>query len=267
MDLLREFHQLWTFRLLAEDLAGRLSVETLADHLSALGDLLLQVALEQAWAQMLTRHREQPQFAIIAYGKLGGKELGYASDLDIIFVYDDQDERAPDIYARLAQRLINWLTSHTSAGRLFNVDLRLRPNGNAGLLVSSIEALAQYQLGQGSNAAWLWEHQALTRARFAAGDVELGARFEQLRRDLLALPRGTRLSLFPMGPVQGDSEGLRWPLAGLDFAPDGMIGTSNEVSGAVRLRMHAPKMLVILPVRYLQAALHGCGLQPAALGE
>jgi thiamine pyrophosphokinase len=83
----------------------------------------------------------------------------------------------------------------------------------------------------------------------------------------LDLPRGTRLSLFPMGPVQGDSEGLRWPLSGLDFAPDGMIGTSNEVSGAVRLRMHAPKMLVILPVRYLQAALHGCGLQPAALGE
>ena len=82
----------------------------------------------------------------------------------------------------------------------------------------------------------------------------------------LDLPRGTRLSLFPMGPVQGDSEGLRWPLAGLDFAPDGMIGTSNEVSGPVRLRMQAPKMLVILPVRYLQAALHGCGLQPAALG-
>ena len=82
----------------------------------------------------------------------------------------------------------------------------------------------------------------------------------------LDLPRGTRLSLFPMGPVQGDSEGLRWPLSGLDFAPDGMIGTSNEVSGAVRLRMHAPKMLVILPVRYLQAVLHGCGLQPAALG-
>jgi thiamine pyrophosphokinase len=69
-----------------------------------------------------------------------------------------------------------------------------------------------------------------------------------------------------MGPVQGDSEGLRWPLSGLDFAPDGMIGTSNEVSGAVRLRMQAPKMLVILPVRYLQAVLHGCGLQPAALG-
>lgn len=82
----------------------------------------------------------------------------------------------------------------------------------------------------------------------------------------LDLPRGTRLSLFPMGPVQGESEGLRWPLSGLDFAPDGMIGTSNEVSGPVRLRMQAPKMLVILPVRYLRAALHGCGLQPAALG-
>jgi glutamate-ammonia-ligase adenylyltransferase len=189
MDLLREFHQLWTFRLLAEDLAGRLSVETLADHLSALADLLLQVALEQAWAQMLTRHREQPQFAIIAYGKLGGKELGYASDLDIIFVYDDEDERAPDVYARLAQRLMNWLTSHTSAGRLFNVDLRLRPNGNAGLLVSSIEALAQYQLGQGSNAAWLWEHQALTRARFCAGHGATGEKFATVRYQVMTAAR------------------------------------------------------------------------------
>ena len=84
-----------------------------------------------------------------------------------------------------------------------------------------------------------------------------------LRMDL---PRGTRLSLFPLGPVQGDSEGLRWPLSGLDFAPDGVIGTSNEVSGPVHLRMQAPKMLVILPVRYLPAALHGCGLQPAVRG-
>jgi glutamate-ammonia-ligase adenylyltransferase len=189
MDLLREFHQLWTFRLLAEDLAGRLSVEILADHLSALADLLLQVALEQAWAQMLTQHCAEPRFAVIAYGKLGGKELGYASDLDLIFVYDDPDERAPEIYARLAQRMMNWLTSHTSAGRLFNVDLRLRPNGSAGLLVSSIEAFAQYQLGQGSNAAWLWEHQALTRSRFCAGHVPTGEKFTEIRHQVMTTVR------------------------------------------------------------------------------
>ena len=86
-------------------------------------------------------------------------------------------------------------------------------------------------------------------------------------RPRIGLPRGTRLSLFPLGPVQGDSEGLRWPLAGLDFAPDGMIGTSNEVSGPVRLRMQAPKMLVILPIKSLRAALNGLGVGSAVRGE
>jgi len=243
MDLLREFHQLWTFRLLAEDLAGRLSVETLADHLSALADLLLQVALEQAWAQMLTRHREQPQFAIIAYGKLGGKELGYASDLDIIFVYDDQDERAPDIYARLAQRLINWLTSHTSAGRLFNVDLRLRPNGNAGLLVSSIEALAQYQLGQGSNAAWLWEHQALTRARFCAGHGATGEKFEAIRHQVMTAVRDPEPVLKEIAQMRQkihDGHPNPTPLFDLKHDSGGMVDIEFIVQALVLL--HAQRL-------------------------
>src|SRR6185369_11952737 len=140
MNVLREQHQSQLFRLLAQDLASQLKVEVLADRLSQLADILLQVSLEACWAHLPTRHREQPLFAVIAYGKLGGKELGYASDLDIIFVFDDPDERAPENYARLAQRYNNWLTVRTSAGTLFDTDLQLRPSGSSGLLVSSVAA-------------------------------------------------------------------------------------------------------------------------------
>src|SRR4029077_1824450 len=119
------------------DLAGQLTVEELGEHLSGLPDPMLVITLEPCWAQLPNRHRDEPAFAVVAYGKLGGKELGYASDLDIIFLYDDADERAPEAYARLAQRMNHWLTAHTSAGVLFDTDLRLRPSGAAGLMVSS----------------------------------------------------------------------------------------------------------------------------------
>jgi glutamate-ammonia-ligase adenylyltransferase len=131
------------------------------------------------------RHREVPHFAVIAYGKLGGKELGYASDLDVIFLYDDDHPDAPALYAKLAQRFITWMTSHTPAGVLFDVDIALRPDGASGLLVSSIDSFEKYQ----STSAWVWEHQALTRARFCAGDAEIGARFEAIRERVLRQPR------------------------------------------------------------------------------
>src|SRR4029077_12915744 len=128
MVLLREMHQGQVFRLLAQDLAGLLTIERLADHLSALADLVLAVALEEVWKEPPRRHRgDAPLFAVAAYGKLGGKELGYASDLDIVFLYEDADERAAEVYARFAQRLITWLTTRTSAGILFDVDTVLRP--------------------------------------------------------------------------------------------------------------------------------------------
>jgi glutamate-ammonia-ligase adenylyltransferase len=122
---------------------------------------------------------------VIGYGKLGGKELGYASDLDLIFLYDDPDERAPEIYARLGQRINNWLTSRTSSGVLFDTDLRLRPSGASGLLVSSIAAFEEYQ----EKHAWIWEHQALTRARYCAGDKRIGDAFEAIRERILRRPR------------------------------------------------------------------------------
>jgi len=185
MNAVREQHQSALFRLLAQDLAGLLTVEVLADHLSQLADIVLQVSLEACWSHLPSRHREQPLFAVIAYGKLGGKELGYASDLDIIFVYDDPDERAPENYARLAQRYNNWLTVRTSAGALFDTDLQLRPSGSSGLLVSSVAAFEEYQ----ERAAWPWEHQALTRARHCAGDKGVGASFEGIRTKILRRER------------------------------------------------------------------------------
>jgi [glutamine synthetase] adenylyltransferase / [glutamine synthetase]-adenylyl-L-tyrosine phosphorylase len=185
MNDLRELHQAQVFRLLAQDLAGLLTVEKLADHLSALADRVIEETIRLAWKDLRGRHREAPRFAVIAYGKLGGKELGYASDLDIIFLYADEDERAPELYARLAQRINNWLTTRTSAGVLFDTDLRLRPSGAAGLMVSSIDAFTRYQ----EKDAWVWEHQALTRARYSSGDAAVGAAFESIRETILKRQR------------------------------------------------------------------------------
>jgi glutamate-ammonia-ligase adenylyltransferase len=195
MDLLRHAHQAEVFRILLLDLGGHLSVEHVSDRLSELADAVLDVTLQTVWQQLSRRHRDVPRFSVIAYGKLGGKELGYASDLDIIFLYDDPDDAAPEIYAIFARRLVTWLTMSTGAGTLFDVDLRLRPNGEAGLLVTSLESFRRYQLREGdaANTAWVWEHQALSRARFCAGDAGIGAQFEAIRAAVLAQPREPRL--------------------------------------------------------------------------
>lgn len=185
LDILREAHHAQLFRLLALDLAGELSVERLADHLSALADVIVGATIKHAWNTVANRHRDEPRFAVIAYGKLGGKELGYVSDLDVIFLFEDDDQDAPPLYAKLAQRFITWMTAHTAAGILFDVDTALRPDGASGMLVSSSNAFERYQNG----AAWIWEHQALTRARFCAGDAAIGARFEQIREQVLRKDR------------------------------------------------------------------------------
>ena len=185
MDVLRHFQHARLFQLLAKDLEGLLPLETLSDHLTALADLILEQVVAQCWRGLRARHRDEPRFAIVGYGKLGGKELGYASDLDLIFLYDDDDPRAPEVYAKLAQRINSWLVSYTPAGVLYDTDLRLRPDGAGGLLVSSVAAFRDYQRAK----AWVWEHQAITRGRFAAGDRDVGAAFEAIRKEILCLPR------------------------------------------------------------------------------
>ena len=185
METLRHFQQSQTFHLLAMDLQGLLPLELLSDHLSDLADLILRHVLKLCWQGLRDKHRDEPRFAIVAYGKLGGRELGYASDLDLIFLYDDDAQDAGMIYAKLAKRINVMLSSHTVAGRLYEVDLRLRPNGDSGLLVSSVAAFDEYQ----HQHAWVWEHQALTRARYCAGDAAIGQRFEEIRTAVLRLPR------------------------------------------------------------------------------
>ena len=189
LNLLRRAHHAEVFRTLARDIEGRLTVEQVADDLSSLAEAVLRVTTRWGWSRLARRHRENPQFAIIAYGKLGGKELGYGSDLDIVFVYEDEDERAAEIYAALVRKLINWLTVKTGEGDLYEIDTDLRPNGNSGLLVTTFDAYANYQQQRGSNTAWTWEHQAMTRARFVLGDDALRRRFDAIRKSVITAPR------------------------------------------------------------------------------
>jgi glutamate-ammonia-ligase adenylyltransferase len=199
MDILRITHHTETFLILLADLGigaqEGLSIERVSDRLSALADLILQVTYERVWpavAQKFSMDAQQlPQFAVIAYGKLGGKELGYASDLDLVFLYDApiNDQSAQEVFSILGKRMINWLTTLTPAGTLFEIDTRLRPNGAAGFLVTSLDSFRRYQLREGDNAAWVWEHQAISRARFAAGNPTVGKRFEEIRNEVLSQER------------------------------------------------------------------------------
>jgi glutamate-ammonia-ligase adenylyltransferase len=199
MDILRITHHTETFITLLADLGigvdHALSVEKVSDHLSALADLILQTTFERVWPSVIKKFQlatdASAPFAVISYGKLGGKELGYASDLDLVFLYqaNEADFAAQEIYGLLAKRMINWLTTYTSAGSLFEIDTRLRPNGSAGFLVTNADAFKKYQLREGDNAAWVWEHQALTRARFSAGSKKVGAFFDEVRSEVLSQKR------------------------------------------------------------------------------
>lgn len=199
MDILRITHHTETFITLLADLGigveHPLSVEKVSDHLSALADLILQATFERVWPSVVKKfglaENTSAPFAVISYGKLGGKELGYASDLDLVFLYqaEETDFAAQEIYALLAKRMINWLTAYTSTGSLFEIDTRLRPNGSAGFLVTNADAFKKYQLREGDNAAWVWEHQALTRARFSAGSKQVGIFFDGVRSEVLSQKR------------------------------------------------------------------------------
>jgi glutamate-ammonia-ligase adenylyltransferase len=193
LDTLRRAHHAEVFRTLVRDVEGHITVEQVADDLSSLADATLGLALRWAWKHLRQAHLAEPRLAVIAYGKLGGKELGYGSDLDVVFLYDDAAEedadKASEVYGAFVRKVINWLTLRTAAGELFDIDTALRPNGNSGLLVTSLASFEKYQMGRGSNTAWTWEHQALTRARWCAGWMPLEAKFDAVRRAVLCAPR------------------------------------------------------------------------------
>ncbi len=214
MDALRRFKNAEALRLAAAFWTDQIPVETLLPQLSDLAQLTLQTALAWAEAEMQRRHGsvrtnygQVAPFTVIAFGKLGGREMGFASDLDLVYLYDaplDAESdgpaplAAPTWFARLGQRLIHILSTLTRAGLLYQIDMRLRPSGQSGPLVTTLDAFSRYQ----RESAWTWEHQALTRARWIAGDAALGARFTSLRAEILGQPRDP-------GQLAEDVRGMR----------------------------------------------------------
>ncbi|MEQ1804667.1 MAG: bifunctional [glutamate--ammonia ligase]-adenylyl-L-tyrosine phosphorylase/[glutamate--ammonia-ligase] adenylyltransferase [Burkholderiaceae bacterium] len=271
LDTLRRAHQAEVFRTLVRDVENELSVEQVADDLSALADATLDCSLRWAWGHFKQAHRPDPQFAVVAYGKLGGKELGYGGDLDVVFLYDDADERASEIYGAFVRKLIGWLTLRTSAGELFDIDTALRPNGSSGMLVTSLASFEDYQTGRGSNTAWTWEHQALTRARWCAGARALEPRFEAVRRIVLCAPReGVALR----GEIEAMRDKVRkaHPVKAERFDVKHSAGGMMDVEFAVQCLVltHGAQHPQLLDnagnIALLQRA-QACGLLPGTLGD
>jgi [glutamine synthetase] adenylyltransferase / [glutamine synthetase]-adenylyl-L-tyrosine phosphorylase len=187
LDCLREFKMHHVFDVALAEVRGTLSLMKVSDALTWLAEAILEVALEQAWHDNRERFPEYAQargFVIVGYGKLGGLELGPGSDLDLVFLHDLAGSPGPFLQ-RLARRLLHILTAPTYHGTLYEIDTRLRPSGNAGTMVSSLSAFRDYQL----KGAWVWEHQALVRARVVTGDAELAQRFTAMRQELLCQQR------------------------------------------------------------------------------
>jgi glutamate-ammonia-ligase adenylyltransferase len=271
LNLLRRALHAEVFRTLARDVEGRLSVEQVADDLSALADTLLRVTARWCWERLKQRHRDEPQFAIIGYGKLGGKELGYGSDLDIVFVYDDDDERAPEAYAAFVRKLINWLTVKTAEGDLFEIDTALRPNGSSGMLITTFSAYANYQQQRGSNTAWTWEHQAMTRARFVLGNESMRARFDDVRRAVITAPRDAAALRQEIVSMRERVRAARPVPAGrfdVKHSPGGMVDAEFAVQYLVL--NHASRFPELIPNLGNIALLHQaqvCGLLAAEIAD
>ncbi|MCI0510933.1 glutamate-ammonia-ligase adenylyltransferase [Chromohalobacter marismortui] len=205
LDALRIFKHAQVLHVAASDIVGARPLMKVSDYLTFIAEVILEQVLAMAWTHVTRKYgyparrdgermRDDASFAIIGYGKLGGIELGYGSDLDLVFLHDADPKGATDgakaldntvFFTRLGQRIIHLLTAMTPSGALYEVDMRLRPSGNAGLLVTTLEAFADYQRQQ----AWTWEHQALVRSRAIAGNPALCERFEAARREVLSQPR------------------------------------------------------------------------------
>ncbi len=271
LDTLRRAHHAEVFRTLVRDVEGHITVEQVADDLSALADAVLERTLHWGWHHLRKKHREVPQFAVIAYGKLGGKELGYGSDLDVVFLFDDEDEGAAETYAGFVRKLITWLTLRTSAGELFDIDTALRPNGNSGLLVTSLQAFERYQLGRGSNTAWTWEHQALTRARFSAGDPSIGVRFEEIRRAVLSAPRDAvalRQEVQAMRDKMRAARPVKDGLFDVKHSPGAMVDAEFAVQFLVLAHGERhPELLDNVGNIALMLRAQDAGLLPAGVGS
>ena len=201
IDALRQFKQATLLKVAAADILGALPVMKVSDHLTYLAEAIIEVVVNLAWKQVSSRfgipehlQNDEKGFLVIGYGKLGGIELGYKSDLDLVFLYDAVESQtiggkkvidSNQFYLRLAQKIVSIFSINTSAGVLYEADMRLRPSGDAGLIGCSLSAFAHYQL----NEAWTWEKQALVRARPVFGESSLKAKFEHIRQQVLSASR------------------------------------------------------------------------------
>jgi glutamate-ammonia-ligase adenylyltransferase len=203
MEMLRYFRLAHHLHIVAAEASGKLPLMKVSDYLSFLAEAVLAYVLDISWLQLVEKHgypafngepATKADFAIIGYGKLGGLELSHSSDLDLVFIYEADEYGSTDgakpienrvFFTRLGQRIIHMLTTLTTLGRLYEVDMRLRPSGAKGLLVSTIEAFEKYQRDE----AWTWEHQALVRARPIAGSATLINKFQTIRQQILNKPR------------------------------------------------------------------------------
>jgi glutamate-ammonia-ligase adenylyltransferase len=241
VEVLCHFQRAAVFRIAVADLTGRLPVMRVSDRLTEIAELILGRAIELAWRQITALfgvphcgegvQRRAVSIGAVGYGKLGGLELGYASDLDLVFLHDSRGERQETdaarpidnqlFFVRLTQRLVHLLTVHSAAGRLYEVDVRLRPSGKGGMLVTQIDAFAQYQ----RHEAWTWEHQSLLHARAVAGAPALCAEFERTRMDVLrhAVRRGTL-----RGEVRAMRERMRRELS---KGSDGTLDLKQDAGG------------------------------------
>jgi len=259
-NVLRDTHHAEIFQTLLADLGiGRehaLSVEEVSDRLSTMADLVISETLNRIWKPIAQKNGfpidiKDSGFGVIAYGKLGGKELGYGSDLDLVFVYDDLhpgfQEEFIGHFLILVRKLITWFTTATSSGTLFDIDTRLRPNGVSGLMVSSLTAFQQYQMRQGSNTAWVWEHQALTRARFCSGSPLAEARFNEIRLEVLTIsrnPDNLRVEIMSMRKRIHEGHPNRTDLFDLKHDNGGMVDIEFMVQFIVLLYSRECRELV-----------------------
>jgi [glutamine synthetase] adenylyltransferase / [glutamine synthetase]-adenylyl-L-tyrosine phosphorylase len=244
LEALRVFKHAHVLRVAASDIAGTRHLMKVSDYLTYIAEVLLEAVLAMAWKHLTRKHGyplrrdgsragAEPEFLIVGYGKLGGIELGYGSDLDLVFIHDADSGASTDgrrpldtpvFYTRLGQRIIHLLTAVTPAGTLYEVDMRLRPSGNSGLLVTSLPAFADYQRRE----AWTWEHQALVRARVVAGHPGLAEGFEAVRREILGRKRDVealRREVVAMRHKMRDHLGSKGNAAGFDLKQDagGMV--------------------------------------------
>jgi glutamate-ammonia-ligase adenylyltransferase len=257
------FKQIHVLRVAAADVSGSLPLMRVSDYLSDIAETVLHAVVNLAWEHLSAKHGTpvsrlgdtpcERGFAVIAYGKLGGLELGYGSDLDLVFLHagvEGQTIGGPrpidnaQFYNRLGQRVIHLLTSHTRAGRVYDIDTRLRPSGISGILVRHVDAFRDYQLTE----AWTWEHQALIKARAVCGDAAIGARFAAIRTEALARRRPGRKLLAEVADMRRRMRReLHRPEPGqfdLKHSPGGMIDIEFLVQALVLLRAHRHRELV-----------------------